>query len=87
MIRLYGFKDHVEARVRFACCRKSAGVGAKVALAILSPWAPPSRQCDRALRHIAMVHGAESAERWRAHRHEIKNKAPAYAAEATGTSG
>ncbi len=65
------------------------GVGAKVALAILSTLAPPDLANAIALRDIATVSRAPGVGKKVAERivTELKNKAPAYAGTASGTIG
>ena len=65
------------------------GVGAKVALAILSTLAPPDLANAIALRDIAMVCRAPGVGKKVAERivTELKNKAPAFAGSASGTIG
>jgi Holliday junction DNA helicase RuvA len=65
------------------------GVGAKVALAILSTLEPPDLANAIALRDIAMVSRAPGVGKKVAERivTELKNKAPAFAGSASGTIG
>ena len=65
------------------------GVGAKVALAILSTLSPPDLANAIALRDIAMVCRAPGVGKKVAERivTELKNKAPAFAGSASGTIG
>ena len=89
MIRLYGFQRRWSASGSVCCMSNVQGVGAKVALAILSTLSPRRpRQCDCAARHRhgqprAGV-GKKVAERIVT---ELKNKAPAFAGTASGTIG
>lgn len=89
MIRLYGFKSELEREWFRLLMANVQGVGAKVALAILSTLAPSDLANAIALRDIAMVSRAPGVGKKVAERivTELKNKAPAYAGEATGTIG
>ncbi|PWK63558.1 Holliday junction branch migration protein RuvA [Aminobacter sp. AP02] len=89
MIRLYGFKSELEREWFKLLMANVQGVGAKVALAILSTLAPADLANAIALRDIAMVSRAPGVGKKVAERivTELKNKAPAYAGEATGTIG
>ena len=89
MIRLYGFATTLE-REWFRLLQSNVqGVGAKVALAILSTLAPPDLANAIALRDIAMVSRAPGVGKKVAERivTELKNKAPAFAGSASGTIG
>jgi holliday junction DNA helicase RuvA len=85
MIRLYGFQTTLE-REWF---RLLQGVGAKVALAVLSTLTAPDLANAIALRDIAMVSRAPGVGKKVAERivTELKNKAPAFAGSASGTIG
>ena len=65
------------------------GVGAKVALAVLSTLSPSELANAIALKDVAMVARAPGVGKKVAERivTELKNKAPAYAGEASGTIG
>jgi Holliday junction DNA helicase RuvA len=88
MIRLYGFASHLE-REWFRLLQSVQGVGAKVALAVLSTLTPSDLANAIALQDKAMVARAPGIGPKVAQRivTELKNKAPAYAGEATGTIG
>ena len=88
MIRLFGFQSHLE-RDWFRLLQSVQGVGAKVALAVLSTLAPSDLANAIALRDIAMVSRAPGVGKKVAERivTELKNKAPAFAGEASGTIG
>ena len=88
MIRLFGFQSHLE-RDWFRLLQSVQGVGAKVALAVLSTLPPSDLANAIALRDIAMVSRAPGVGKKVAERivTELKNKAPAFAGEATGTIG
>lgn len=88
MIRLYGFGTALE-REWFRLLQSVQGVGAKVALAVLSTLAPSDLANAIALRDIAMVARAPGVGKKVAERivTELKTKAPAFAGEATGTIG
>jgi Holliday junction DNA helicase RuvA len=89
MIRLYGFKTELEREWFKLLMANVQGVGAKVALAILSTLAPSDLANAIALRDIAMVSRAPGVGKKVAERivTELKNKAPAFAGEASGTIG
>ncbi|AMS40338.1 MULTISPECIES: Holliday junction branch migration protein RuvA [Aminobacter] len=89
MIRLYGFKTELEREWFKLLMANVQGVGAKVALAILSTLAPSDLANAIALRDIAMVSRSPGVGKKVAERivTELKNKAPAFAGEATGTIG
>jgi holliday junction DNA helicase RuvA len=88
MIRLFGFQTVLE-REWFKLLQSVQGVGAKVALAVLSTMPPSDLANAIALRDIAMVSRAPGVGKKVAERivTELKNKAPAFAGEATGTIG
>ncbi len=89
MIRLYGFQSALE-RDWFRLLQNNVpGVGAKVALAILSTLSPSDLANAIALRDIAMVSRAPGVGKKVAERivTELKNKAPAFAGSASGTIG
>lgn len=88
MIRLYGFSTALE-REWFKLLQSVQGVGAKVALAVLSTLTTAELANAIALRDLAMVSRAPGVGKKVAERivTELKSKAPAYAGEATGTIG
>ena len=88
MIRLFGFATTLE-REWFRLLQSVQGVGAKVALAILSTLTPPDLANAIALQDIAMVSRAPGVGKKVAERivTELKNKAPAFAGSASGTIG
>lgn len=89
MIRLFGFGTALE-REWFRLLQSNVqGVGAKVALAILSTLAPADLANAIALRDIATVSRAPGVGKRVAERivTELKDKAPAYAGSASGTIG
>jgi holliday junction DNA helicase RuvA len=88
MIRLFGFQSHLE-RDWFRLLQSVQGVGAKVALAVLSTLTAPDLANAIALRDIAMVSRAPGVGKKVAERivTELKNKAPAFAGSASGTIG
>jgi holliday junction DNA helicase RuvA len=88
MIRLFGFQSQLE-QDWFKLLQSVQGVGAKVALAILSTMPPSELANAIALRDIAMVSRAPGVGKKVAERivTELKNKAPAFAGEAAGTIG
>lgn len=89
MIRLYGFQSPLEREWFRLLQNNVPGVGAKVALAILSTLAPSDLANAIALRDIATVSRAPGVGKKVAERivTELKNKAPAYAGAASGTIG
>ena len=86
MIRLYGFQSALEREWFRLLMNNVQGVGAKVALAILSTLSPPDLANAIALRDIATVSRAPGVGKKVAERivTELKNKAPAFAG-ASGT--
>lgn len=88
MIRLYGFANQLE-REWFRLLQNVQGVGAKVALAVLGTLTVPELANAIALRDINMVSRAPGVGKKVAERivTELKNKAPAFAGEASGTIG
>ena len=88
MIRLYGFASALE-REWFRLLQSVQGVGAKVALAVLSTLTPPELANAIALKDIAMVSRAPGVGKKVAERIviELKAKAPAYAGEAAASIG
>lgn len=89
MIRLYGFQTALEREWFRLLQNNVQGVGAKVALAVLSTLPPADLANAIALRDIAMVSRAPGVGKKVAERivTELKNKAPALAGSATGTIG
>lgn len=89
MIRLYGFRSALEREWFRLLMSNVQGVGAKVALAVLSTLSPADLANAIALRDIATVSRAPGVGKKVAERivTELKSKAPAYAGEATGTIG
>ena len=89
MLRLYGFQSQLGREWFRLLMSNVQGVGAKVALAILSTLAPADLANAIALRDIAMVSRAPGVGKKVAERivTELKNKAPAYAGSASGTIG
>ena len=89
MIRLYGFRSALEREWFRLLMSNVQGVGAKVALAVLSTLSPAELANAIALRDIATVSRAPGVGKKVAERivTELKSKAPAYAGEATGTIG
>ena len=88
MIRLYGFASHLE-REWIRLLQLVQGVGAKVALAVLSTLTPPELANAIALKDIAMVSRAPGVGKKVAERIvvELKAKAPAFAGEAAASIG
>ncbi|HTV68155.1 MAG TPA: Holliday junction branch migration protein RuvA [Rhizobiaceae bacterium] len=89
VIRLYGFQSALE-REWFRLLQSNVqGVGAKVALAVLSTLAPSDLANAIALRDIATVSRAPGVGKKVAERivTELKNKAPSFAGAASGTIG
>ncbi|MBX3584011.1 MAG: Holliday junction branch migration protein RuvA [Rhizobiaceae bacterium] len=89
MIRLYGFESALEREWFRLLMNNVQGVGAKVALAVLSTLAPADLANAIALRDIATVSRAPGVGKKVAERivTELKNKAPAFAGAASGTIG
>ncbi|TIN01048.1 MAG: Holliday junction branch migration protein RuvA, partial [Mesorhizobium sp.] len=89
MLRLYGFQSVLEREWFRLLMSNVQGVGAKVALAILSTLAPAELANAIALRDIAMVSRAPGVGKKVAERivTELKSKAPAFAGAASGTIG
>lgn len=87
-LRLFGFASPLE-REWFRLLQGVQGVGAKVALAVLSTLSASDLANAVALRDIAMVSRAPGVGKKVAERivTELKNKAPALAGEASGTIG
>jgi holliday junction DNA helicase RuvA len=89
VIRLYGFLTALE-REWFRLLQSNVqGVGAKVALAVLSTLTTADLANAIALRDVAMVSRAPGVGKKVAERivTELKDKAPAYAGSASGTIG
>lgn len=89
MIRLYGFRTALEREWFRLLMGNVQGVGAKVALAVLSTLSPADLANAIALRDLATVARAPGVGKKVAERivTELKNKAPAFAGEASGTIG
>ena len=89
VIRLYGFSTALEREWLRLLQNNVQGVGAKVALAVLSTLSPSELANAIALKDIAMVARAPGVGKKVAERivTELKNKAPAFAGEAAGTIG
>ena len=87
-LKLFGFETQLE-REWFRLLQNVQGVGAKVALAVLSTLSPSEIANAIALRDVAMVSRAPGVGKKVAERivTELKNKAPAFAGEASGTIG
>jgi Holliday junction DNA helicase RuvA len=89
MIRLYGFRTALE-REWFRLLQENVpGVGAKVALSVLSTLEPAALANAIALRDIAMVSRAPGVGKKVAERivTELRDKAPAFAGAASETIG
>jgi len=88
-IRLYGFSSGLEREWFRLLSENVPGVGAKVALALLSTLSPADLANAIALRDIAMISRAQGVGKKVAERivTELKNKVPAFAGEAAGTIG
>lgn len=84
LIRLYGFGSALEREWFRLLQNNVQGVGAKVALAVLSTLSPAELANAIALRDIAMVARAPGVGRKVAERivTELKSKAPAFSGEA-----
>ncbi|MFC6490157.1 Holliday junction branch migration protein RuvA [Nitratireductor sp. GCM10026969] len=89
MIRLYGFRSALEREWFRLLQNNVQGVGAKVALSVLSTLSPAELANAIALKDAAMVARAPGVGRKVAERivTELKTKAPAYAGEAAQTIG
>ncbi|KFB08827.1 Holliday junction branch migration protein RuvA [Nitratireductor basaltis] len=89
MIRLYGFRTQLEREWFRLLQNNVQGVGAKVALAVLSTLSTAELANAIALKDVAMVARAPGVGKKVAERivTELKSKAPAYAGDATGTIG
>ena len=88
-IRLYGFQTALEREWFRLLQNNVQGVGAKVALAVTATLSPSELANAIALKDVAMVArapgvGKKVAERIVA---ELKNKAPAFSGDASGTMG
>jgi Holliday junction DNA helicase RuvA len=88
-IRLYGFATTLEREWFRLLMGNVQGVGAKVALGVLSTLSPSELANAIALRDIAMVSRAPGVGKKVAERivTELKSKAPAFSGDATGTIG
>jgi len=88
-IRLYGFGTTLEREWFRLLMGNVQGVGAKVALGVLSTLSPSELANAIALRDIAMVSRAPGVGKKVAERivTELKSKAPAFSGDATGTIG
>ena len=88
-IRLYGFATTLEREWYRLLSNNVQGVGAKVALAVLSTLSPAELANAIALRDITMVARAPGVGKKVAERivTELKAKAPAFAGEASATIG
>lgn len=86
--RLFGFSGHLE-REWFRLLQSVQGVGAKVALAVLSTLSPSEIANAVALRDVTMVARAPGVGKKVAERivTELRSKAPAYAGEAAPAIG
>src|SRR5690606_26339393 len=89
MIRLFGFKSPLEREWFRLLQNNVPGVGAKVALSVLSTLSPADLANAIALRDIAMVSRAPGVGKKVAERivTELKNKAPALAGPASPALG
>jgi Holliday junction DNA helicase RuvA len=89
MIRLYGFATALEREWFRLLQNNVQGVGAKVALAVLSTLSAADLANAIALRDIAMVSRAPGVGKKVAERivTELRDKAPALAGDASGTIG
>lgn len=89
MIRLYGFGSALEREWFLLLLNNVQGVGAKVALAILSTLSPSDLANAIALKDIAMVSRAPGVGKKVAERIviELKNKAPAFSGAPSGAIG
>lgn len=87
-LKLFGFSTQLE-RDWFRLLQSVQGVGAKVALAVLSTFTPSDLANAIALQDKAMVARAPGIGPKVAQRivTELKNKAPAFAGDAAGTMG
>lgn len=88
-IRLYGFASALEREWFRLLMGNVQGVGAKVALAVLSTLSAADLANAVALKDVAMVARAPGVGKKVAERivTELKNKAPAYAGDAAGAMG
>lgn len=88
VLRLFGFGTALE-REWFRLLQSVQGVGAKVALAVLGALTPSELANAIALRDLAMLTRAPGVGKKVAERlvTELKNKAPAFAGEASGSMG
>ena len=89
MIRLYGFGSALEREWFRLLQNNVQGVGAKVALAVLSTLSASELANAVALRDVAMVARAPGVGKKVAERivTELRDKAPAYSGAASGTMG
>ncbi|MFC5385634.1 Holliday junction branch migration protein RuvA [Aquamicrobium segne] len=89
MIRLYGFASALEREWFRLLSTSVPGVGPKVALSVLSALSPAELANAIALRDFAMMTRAPGVGKKVAERiiTELKNKAPAFAGEASSTIG
>jgi Holliday junction DNA helicase RuvA len=88
-LKLFGFASHLEREWFRLLMGNVQGVGAKVALAVLSTLTPSELANAIALKDIAMVARAPGVGKKVAERivTELKSKAPAFAGEGSGTIG